>query len=283
MNLPPEATHFFTNVQFELIPEISYTKLETLSQFSKNTGFNYIELREALIKVVWSKISGLKAIAYDKELTDQYQSEILIIDGMLQMEHERSVCEFIFYGKSSLDAMATFVNKRFNLGFNGGDIDFKKAKFRKKLIEANNSFGTILNTLSVWLEPNRGKSDSIISLRDFWIHQSNPWIIMVYPPSVKGSLPIPLALSKANIFQGEKWANEDFFNYHFQNLTNLFNHIIDTMVNLEGQSFDGEVKHSIDPVPFFPFEVSDKSGKVNIKEMAIGRITQNYLLNGIKI
>ncbi|MDL5045108.1 hypothetical protein QQ054_03510 [Oscillatoria amoena NRMC-F 0135] len=196
--LPKEATHFFTNVDFAVIPEIDYQKLEELSQLAQanSSAEKYLDLRESLIKLMWAKVSGLRANSIETELLNQYEPQVLVQEYIGQIEHEKSIFEFITHTKSSLDAMATFLNQYFQIGESGGNIDFKRSKFRNKLTEKESSFQKVLDKLNIWLQENRGKSDSIISIRDFWIHQSTPWIQLLWPPTSMGVLPIPKKFRK---------------------------------------------------------------------------------------
>jgi hypothetical protein len=92
-------------------------------------------LREALIKLSWSKLSSMRAIQSEEEIIRQSRIGYIISGYSHQVEHEKNIFEFVTNIKSALDAIATFLNVYFDLNESGGNIDLKKIKFRTKLID----------------------------------------------------------------------------------------------------------------------------------------------------
>ena len=55
------------------------------------------------------------------------------------------VYTFVFMTKSFLDALAVFINEIYQLGFRGGEIDFKRGKFLNRISAKNNELGALLS------------------------------------------------------------------------------------------------------------------------------------------
>lgn len=70
---------------------------------------------------------------------------------------------FFFYTKACLDMLAVLINQYCNLGFSRGGIDFKKRKFRDKVIEAKPYMRSVIRSLENWI-------DELVTYRDSTIH-----------------------------------------------------------------------------------------------------------------
>ena len=80
------------------------------------------------------------------------------------------LAHFIYSTKAFLDSLAILVNYVFELGYEKGDIDFKKGRFKKSLINENKNFEVTLQEYDSWIS-------KVIEWRDSLIHQKISLII----------------------------------------------------------------------------------------------------------
>jgi hypothetical protein len=184
-SLPARFPHMFFEVAFELLPEINYDDIVYLSIIARerNREEVYSPLVDALRKIQWAKISALDSITVDIALTQEYEEGSLLQDPVGQIKHTKSLLEFIAQGKAALDSMAVFLNDLLSLGFNGGQRDFRRAKFRTRLQDSDGVIGSFLQAESRWLEINSSGSDSILAVRDEWLHRGSPDVALMWPPT----------------------------------------------------------------------------------------------------
>nr|WP_321402026.1 hypothetical protein [uncultured Desulfobacter sp.] len=71
--------------------------------------------------------------------------------------------------KAFLDSVAVFINEIYQLGFNGGQIDFKKDKFVGAIRDKDSELGKAISIKRNWL-------DYVIKYRDNLIHRHNLYI-----------------------------------------------------------------------------------------------------------
>ena len=112
--LPEKFPHIFTEVVFQLIPEVNYNDLVYLSQLVKSRRRQsiYRPLIDALRKIQWTKLAGKEAIAFEKDIekyVGQEQEGIISFRPLGQVQHAKAIFEFIVNTKSVLDAMAVFL------------------------------------------------------------------------------------------------------------------------------------------------------------------------------
>lgn len=70
---------------------------------------------------------------------------------------------FIFYTKACLDMLAVLIKQYLRLPFSGGNIDFKRKKFRDNVIEAKPHMKAVIHSLENWI-------DEVVKYRDSIIH-----------------------------------------------------------------------------------------------------------------
>jgi hypothetical protein len=80
-------------------------------------------------------------------------------------------------------------------------------------------------------------------LRDYWIHQSTPWIISLSPPNNLGALPIPKKFRKINSPQNNSsendlaednfWTTYNFLEYHYHMFIKMFTGVVNICIRKE--------------------------------------------------
>lgn len=246
-NPPQQAPHFFTRIAFNILPEIEYEKILIFSQIVKikKSQNEYVTLVDSLMKIQWSKISGMEAMEIEKTLSSQYNGDKFVVDLIGQAQHSKSIFEFVTHLKAALDSMAVFLNSYLQIGLNGGERDFNKTKFTSKLYEKDSKIGDIIKELTKinWFLKNHPNIDSIVSTRDEWIHKGSPLIYALAPPSEEiGHLPIPRDLkdnSNNKPLNSRSYSSTtDFYNFHFEKVSWLFNSVLDRLIEVEKGNID---------------------------------------------
>lgn len=76
---------------------------------------------------------------------------------------------FVFLTKSLLDSLAVFVNDIFELGFNRGDIDFKKKKFVDTLKKKDLVLGAAVENKEQWITYVANYRDNLIHRHGLYV------------------------------------------------------------------------------------------------------------------
>lgn len=232
--IPQQALHFFTQVDFNLLPEIDYHSLVELCQLEKynNRGSEYDLLPQVLQKIQWAKVSGTRAKSLDAETTAiAEQRGSLIYNEVTFVEYGKSIFEVITYTKAALDTLAHFLNDHYRLKVREQTADFKWAVFRGKLNTADSELGRVVQSLELWLDKDRKMADNVIAVRDEWIHRGVPNIALQSPPNQLSSFPIPKAIGSNRLRPGHATPNDfystaEFVDLHMGNLVRLFSAVI---------------------------------------------------------
>lgn len=238
--LPDQLPHIFVEVAFNLLPEINYDDLVYLSTIVKEIKQEplYAPLLDSLRKIQWAKISAFDAINVEVVLRQAYVENIIIHDPVGQIVHAKSIMEFVSHSKAALDSIAVFLNDFLDLGFQGGQRDFRQGLFKTKLQSSNNVIGTFIQAESKWLEINSSGSGSIIAVRDEWLHRGSPEIVLMWPPTEVGALPIPRTilqtlLDNTNASQATHFSTQEFIEFHFSKLVRLFHTIVQQCIEIQ--------------------------------------------------
>jgi hypothetical protein len=240
-DFPEKKLHIFNDVSFELLPEISYEDLVYLSQLIEQTGRKalYSPLIDCLRKIQWAKLAGLEAIIIEKRISEQATLDAIPFDPVGQVQHMKALFDFVAHSKAALDSLAVFFNDLFNLGQEGGNRDFRRPLFYRKVCEADVVIAQHLAGLKAWLDKNRDVSDSLVATRDEWQHRGSPAIQSMFPIPAIGYLPVPRALKggfpnpKTPLTNDYYWTTPEFVKFHMQKLTSLFAGVIARCIELE--------------------------------------------------
>ena len=78
--LPKEFPHIFTEVVFQLIPEVDYNDLVYLSQLLKINKREeiYRPLTDALRKIQWTKLASTEAVAIENETVKLVEEGVIV-------------------------------------------------------------------------------------------------------------------------------------------------------------------------------------------------------------
>jgi hypothetical protein len=98
---------------------------------------------------------------------------------------------FVFMTKSFLDALAVFINEIYQLGFNGGEIDFKKGRFINEIKNKNNELGSLLSKKQQFIT-------KVVKYRDNLIHKHGLYVgaIPTVPEDIKDPKEVDLFILK---------------------------------------------------------------------------------------
>ena len=105
---------------------------------------------------------------------------------------------FVYDCKACLDSIAVLLNHQLNLGFKGGNRDFRKTEFRRALEKKSTFFKDFSSKFSSWC-------DGIIEYRDRIIHQIGVGVFQVpevYPHAVwneRATASLPYCIDKKAI------------------------------------------------------------------------------------
>jgi hypothetical protein len=232
--MPKEFPHIFTEVVFQLIPEVDYDDLVYLSQLLKiNKRVEiYRPLADALRKIQWTKLASMEAIAIEKEVVEQAGEGILVSWPIGQVRHAKAVFEFITHTKSALDSMAVFLTEFLSIPATGGKRDLKHEVFRDQVIQRDAAIGAHINSLGQWFVDVQDR-------RDKWIHRTSTRIFMASGPSEIGLLPIPKVVAEDSKLQEvpptkeHYWSTPEFIEFHFTKLTSFFGAIVTRCIEAE--------------------------------------------------
>jgi hypothetical protein len=254
--LPDQFPHIFVDIAWPIIPEAPYGDLVYLSQLVKQAGREkaYEPLVDCLRKIQWAKLAGQEAIFIESRIAEQVAPETIIFDPVGQVQHQKSLFDFIANGKASLDSLAVFLNCFLNLGKGGGDRDFRKVSFCQAVFNCDNVIGIHIKTLVEWLDKERNTSDSIVATRDEWLHRGRPAIALMYPPNEIGCLPVPKALT-AELLRSDTpnsgeyyWKTQEFIDFHLQKLFSLFLVVVKRCINIEENKASKPIRRDLLPI-----------------------------------
>lgn len=260
---PKEAPHFFTEVAFEFLPEISYEDLIMLAQLVKlqANAETYSGLRDALRKIQWAKISALEAIGIEKELSEGMRPDSVPFWPVGMARHAKAMMECVMHSKAALDSMAVFLRDYFKLPFPGGRCDVRHQAFRNALKSIDGDIAKILTTLEPWII-------DLVNRRDMWIHRSSPAISLQVGPSEVGILPVPKELQpnppgKALPSKRQDyWSTEEFANLEVGRTASFFTCIVKRCIawekgKLAGKTLSLPINAQTGKISFFPMKVTE--------------------------
>lgn len=265
--LPDKAPHFFVRVAFDFLPEIPYKDLIHLSQLAEeaDTKKNYEKLVDSLIKLQWAKFAGMEAIVVENRISKQTTEDTIPFDPIGQAQHSKALFDFVSHTKASLDSLAVFLNVLFNLGKKGGERDFRKIAFCRQVCKIDTVIGEQLESLEIWLDKDRNNSDSVVAIRDQWLHRESPSVTAMFPLVEVGYLPIPRTLKEGfpcedtPISSQYYWTTSEFVEFHFKKLTELFGVILTRCIALEQSKISTSTPHDLSashPISFFPMKAT---------------------------
>ncbi len=94
---------------------------------------------------------------------------------------------YVFMTKSLLDSLAVFLNEIYELGFSGGEIDFKKGKYLEAVRRADPELVKAVDGKRKWL-------DYVVKYRDSLIHKHGLYIGAI--PNVPENMTDPVEIDK---------------------------------------------------------------------------------------
>lgn len=238
--MPDKLPHFFFEVALQVLPELNYDDLVYLSLLASAQQREplYSSLVDAVRKVQWMKLSSMDAAMLDAVLIAQYDGsvDVLLNDPVGQIRHAKALLELISHGKAALDSLAVFLNELLTLGYGGGERDFRRDAFKKKLASSSASLEPFLRAESHWLQLNSTASTSIVSARDEWLHRGFPDVAFMWPPSEVGVLPIPKVLTGSTptpATRATHYSTPEFCEYHFSRIVRLLEVVISLAIDVE--------------------------------------------------
>lgn len=238
--LPDTFPHIFFEIALQVLPELNYDDLVYLSLLVRAQQREplYSSLVDAIRKVQWMKLSSIDATAIDAALVAQYDgsADIVLNDPVGKIRHAKALLELVSHSKAALDSLAVFLNDLLALGYNGGDRDFRRDTFKKKLVSSDASLEPFLRAESHWLQLNSTASTSIVSARDEWLHRGFPDMAFMWPPSEVGVLPIPKVLTASTTTPATRathCSTPDFGEYHFSRIIRLLEIVIQLAIKIE--------------------------------------------------
>lgn len=261
----------FTEIIHQFLPEIKANKLVELGAIvrKKQRTQIYEPLTDALRKIQWVKLIGLKAIAIEEEIEKEMEPNILVMHPLGQTAHALCVTDCLIHTKSALDSMAVFLTDLLDLDAKGGDRDLKKPRFRKILSEKDQFLKKKIRKLRHWFR-------ELQEVRDEWIHRSSIRCAIIHGPSEVGILPIPKKITigfseqtKLTISKENYWSTKDFVEYQYSNLLTFFLALIERCIQIERRDLE-------EPIPI-PADAE--------KHMTIfpTRLTRSMTVKGIRV
>jgi hypothetical protein len=238
--LPDKLPHIFFEVALEVLPELNYDDLVYLSLLVRSQQREpvYSALVDAVRKVQWMKLSSMDATGLDAVLVAQYDGSVDVVlnDPVGKIRHAKALLELVSHGKAALDSLAVFLNDLLGLGYSGGDRDFRRDAFKKKLASSHATLEAFLRAESHWLQLNNTASTSIVSARDEWLHRGFPDVAFMWPPTEVGVLPIPKVLTASvttTATRATHHSTPEFGEYHFSRIIRLLEIVISLAIDIE--------------------------------------------------
>lgn len=134
---------------------------------------------DKLLEMLYGEGRLRKYAATVEDIVDKFSFLVLAKDQINQHEAQLTpqklffvkyfTYTFVFMTKSFLDALAVFLNESYGLGFSGGEVDFKKAKFVGSIKDKNNALGTAISIKQSWIS-------DVVKYRDNLIHRHGLYI-----------------------------------------------------------------------------------------------------------
>jgi hypothetical protein len=238
--MPDKLPHFFFEIAFEALPELNYDDLVYLSLLVRDQQREliYSPLVDAVRKVQWMKLACIDATGIDGVLVAQYDasSDVILNDPIGQIRHAKALLELVSHGKAALDSLAVFLNDLLGFGYSGGDRDFRRDAFKKKLASSHPSLESFLRAESNWLQLNSSASISLVSARDEWLHRGFPDVAFMWPPSEVGAIPIPKVLAVSTTStptRATHYSTVEFSDYHFSRIIRFLEVVIQLAMGIE--------------------------------------------------
>lgn len=235
--LPQQFPHFFIGIPLSEIGEVSYPKLEELSQLAKarSAESEYDGLVDALKKLFWAKSAALTAIDNEEmiasvlEKKSQADKEKTMYSfPAMQTLHEKSIADMLVYIKSSLDSICLSLDKILNLSLQKQQRDFKHEFFRSTICHALPSLKSLCDDALPWVTGNGW--DSITYMRDEWVHRVGAKNVFVQNVDATGHLPIVFENQSG---QKIKIGTQSVTDFHMIRGFAFFNQIVDSLVLFE--------------------------------------------------
>lgn len=257
--LPKEFPHIFTEVIFQLMPEVDYNDLVYLSQLLKINEREeiYKSLIDALRKMQWTKLSGMEAITMEKDIVEQMKEGVLVFNPVGQVKHAKAVFELIVHTKAALDSIAVFLTELLSIPAKGGQRDLKHKNFREQIIQKDAVIGQGIKSLERWFRDVQDR-------RDKWIHRTSTGIFVTSEPSEIGVLPISKVVTEDFELQDFPltkeyyWTTQQFIELHLTKLAFFFNLIVSRCIQIELASIEAPPPYppkSGQPITAFPLRV----------------------------
>ena len=262
----------WSEVMPQLVPEINFNNLLELGTIVKHKGRTelYRYLRASLRKIQWTKISGYKAIAIERDIRARAKPNTLILDPLGVTDHSLSITDCLIHTKSALDSMAIFLNELLGLGFEKkGDRDLKHEKFRRKIIGKDHVIGEVIKKLKPWLL-------DLQRLRDQWIHRTTIRDIVLIGSSDVGPLPLPKRLHvdlKGPITPKNFLSTSDFVKYHYHQFVYLFNVVVERSIEIEVKDLDKIPVPNLDELKLWFLFPTRLAEKMTVQKITMSNIT----------
>jgi hypothetical protein len=232
----------FTHLLPQFLPELDWDELPYLSDLARaaHRESSYEALRDAIRKIQWAKFAGSEAIEFER-LTENELGTLgvgaLLNEPFGQLRHQKALLDFVFHAKAALDSLTVFLVERFGLALTGGDRDLRRPRCRKLIIDADEAIGAEIQRLSPWLDRSSQSVESLIAVRDDWLHRASPNVAMVQPRPDLGLFPIPKELSEPDRTRpfdpNMHLSTEEFVEFHLGRLFGLANCVIARLIEVE--------------------------------------------------
>jgi hypothetical protein len=231
----------------------------------KGNGELYKPLTASLRKIQMVKLASLRAKRIEFQLDSEFAEGMIVQDPVAQIEHSLNVTDCIVHTKSALDSMAVFLTSLLGLGAEGGDIDFKKPRFRQTITDV--VLGPYIAGLAGWF-------DRVQTIRDEWIHRSTLRTFVVIGKSSVGRMPISKDVADAQkpsavpTSLDKCVSTSAFVDGHYSKLVNLFNTIVKRSIELESSTLSEPVpmpSEAETQMSVFPFFVSENMSPLKVK------------------
>ena len=232
--MPNEFPHIFTSIAWEILPEINYDDIVYLSVLAKgsNRVASFEPMIDSLQKAQRARLSGNEAMIIDATCVKDDSPGTVYQDPVGQIRHTKALMEFVFHLKSAIDSLAVFLNDYFSIGLSGGDRDFRKSHFKEKAVASNPRLASFIDSEFAWFDLNSSSTDSIVAVRDEWIHRTSPDVALIQPPTQEGIFPIPKDL-KNSLPSRKVRSTQDFVQHHWTRYTKFFTLLLEIAIEKE--------------------------------------------------
>lgn len=150
-----------------------------------------------LLQMLYGKGRLLKYAGKVEDIVDKFSFLMLARDQISTYEntinHEKRFFikyfsyTYVFMTKSLLDSLAVFVNDIYELGFSGGEIDFKKGRYMEAVRTVDRELAKTIDDKRKWL-------DYVVKYRDNVIHKHGLYIGPI--PNVPEDMTDPVEIDK---------------------------------------------------------------------------------------